>query len=373
MQYAFEDCVLDDERRELWRAASPVPVGPQVFDLLAYLIHNRERVVTQDDLLASVWEGRIVSDSTLRSHINAARGAIGDNGEAQRLIRTMPRKGFRFVGEVREQQQTGTKPVAAADRATEVVQRAAVEPAAGGDRSAALPAIVASAPVQSEAPAPAARRPRLNGVLGAALIGSAALLLVIVAGLVIMFRNPGSASNTSSLAEYREAFDPTVVPFLSDENRRALASYSALPTAKALALSESEWGLASGAPDLASAKKEALERCERRAATTANCKIYATDLDVVWSRKSLPMPLDVDVHSGSARRSPGDRRPPAGQLRRPQVAERSIYPVHVMTRKSFGFMTRKLSVTESQRSAQFRGTFSRRKPSVASANWAQVA
>ena len=77
MLYTFEDCVLDNERRELWRAASPVSVGPQVFDLLAYLIQNRERVVSQDDLLAAIWGGRIISDSTMRSHINAARGAIG--------------------------------------------------------------------------------------------------------------------------------------------------------------------------------------------------------------------------------------------------------------------------------------------------------
>ena len=307
MQYAFEDCVLDDERRELWRAAAPVQVGPQVFDLLAYLIHNRERVVTQDDLLASVWKGRIVSESTLRSLINAARGAIGDNGEAQRLIRTLPRKGFRFVGEVHER-QTGIVPAPAADHAIEVVPPAVAEPAARGDPSAVLPVatlpvrVVSAlaqreAPVQGEAPTPPARRPRLNGVRGAVLIGSAAAALVIVAGLVILFRYPGSAGPATSPAEHKEAFDPTVVPFLSDENRRALASYSALPTAKAVALSKGQFGLASGAPDLESAKKEALVRCERRYKTTGNCKIYATDMDVVWSRKSLPLPLDVDVRS----------------------------------------------------------------------------
>jgi DNA-binding winged helix-turn-helix (wHTH) protein len=295
LQYAFEDCVLDDERRELWRAASPVPVGPQVFDLLAYLIHNRERVVTQDDLLASVWGGRIVSDSTLRSHINAARGAIGDSGEAQRLIRTLPRKGFRFVGEVHERQPE-VVPAPAADRATEVVPPAAAEPAPEPDGHVALP-VVASAPGPAPAPARAARRPRLNGALGATLIGSAAAALVIVAGLVILFRYPGATGPANRPAEQREAFDPTVVPFLSDENRRALASYSSLPKAKALALSEGEYGIASGAPDLESAKKEALDRCERRYKTTGNCKIYATDMDVVWSRKSLPLPLDVDVRS----------------------------------------------------------------------------
>jgi TolB-like protein len=77
-------------------------MGPQVFDLLLYLIQNRERVVSKDDVLDAVWSGRIVSESTLTSHINAVRKAIGDNGEEQRLVRTIARKGFRFVGEIRE-------------------------------------------------------------------------------------------------------------------------------------------------------------------------------------------------------------------------------------------------------------------------------
>ena len=89
-----------------WRAAScgdtvePVALEPQVFDLLVHLIRNRDRVVSKDDLLGAVWGGRIVSESTLTSRINAARKAVGDSGEAQRLIRTLPRKGIRFVGEV---------------------------------------------------------------------------------------------------------------------------------------------------------------------------------------------------------------------------------------------------------------------------------
>ena len=76
---------------------------PQVFDLLVHLIRNRNRVVGKEDLISLVWNGRIVSDSTLTSRINAARTALDDSGEAQRLIRTVPRKGLRFVGEVEEQ------------------------------------------------------------------------------------------------------------------------------------------------------------------------------------------------------------------------------------------------------------------------------
>lgn len=96
----FEECELDTGRYELRRGGDPVPVEPQVFDLLRMLIENRDRIVTKDELFEQVWEGRIVSDATLNSRINAARKAIGDNGTDQRLIRTAPRRGFRFVGEI---------------------------------------------------------------------------------------------------------------------------------------------------------------------------------------------------------------------------------------------------------------------------------
>ena len=97
------DHALDTDRRELRRGSKPIAIEPQVFDLLVYLLQNRDRVVSKDDLIASVWGGRIVSDSTLTSRINAARKAIGDSGENQKLIRTIARKGFRFVGVVRTQ------------------------------------------------------------------------------------------------------------------------------------------------------------------------------------------------------------------------------------------------------------------------------
>jgi TolB-like protein len=94
---------IDVERRELRHAKAPVHVEPQVFDLLVYLVNNRDRVVSKDDLIASVWGGRIVSDSTLTSRINAVRNAVGDSGEDKKLVRTIARKGFRFVGAVHMQ------------------------------------------------------------------------------------------------------------------------------------------------------------------------------------------------------------------------------------------------------------------------------
>jgi len=103
MILSFDDCEIDLERRELRRAGMAVHVEPQVFDLLAYLAQNGDRVVSKDEIFASIWEGRIVSDSTLTSRINAARTAVGDSGKEQKLIRTVPRKGLRFVGDVRTQ------------------------------------------------------------------------------------------------------------------------------------------------------------------------------------------------------------------------------------------------------------------------------
>jgi TolB-like protein len=102
VQFFFENHVLDASRRELRRDAELIAVEPQVFDLLLYLVENRDRVVSKNDLIATVWGGRIVSDSTLDSRINAARRALGDSGKEQRLIRTAARKGLRFVGEVRQ-------------------------------------------------------------------------------------------------------------------------------------------------------------------------------------------------------------------------------------------------------------------------------
>ena len=103
MIYTFEDFTLDTDRHELHHGAERVAVEPQVFELLRYLICNRNRVVSKDDLIAGVWDGRIVSESTLSSRLTAMRQAIGDSGETQRLIRTIPRKGFRFIGQVTEQ------------------------------------------------------------------------------------------------------------------------------------------------------------------------------------------------------------------------------------------------------------------------------
>ena len=107
MPFRFGDYGLDAERRELRQGTDLVAVEPQVFDLLIYLMRHRHRVVSKDDLIVAIWGGRIVSESTLTTRINAARRAIGDSGARQELIRTIARKGFRFVAEVTETSTPG--------------------------------------------------------------------------------------------------------------------------------------------------------------------------------------------------------------------------------------------------------------------------
>jgi TolB-like protein len=112
MQYRFGDYQVHVERRELTRSGHPIAIEPQVFDLLVHIIHHRDRVLSKDDLIDGVWGGRVVSNATLASRINAVRKAVGDSGEAQDLIRTYPRKGIRFIGEVLEQQPVAAMPAA---------------------------------------------------------------------------------------------------------------------------------------------------------------------------------------------------------------------------------------------------------------------
>jgi TolB-like protein/Tfp pilus assembly protein PilF len=119
--FLFDNFVLDTKRRELRRNGELVVLQPQVFDLLEYVIRHRDRVVSRDDLIEAIWKGRIVSISTLATRINAMRVAIGDTGQDQRLIRTLQRRGLRFVGSAREEA------LSEADQATATVSLSRVQ------------------------------------------------------------------------------------------------------------------------------------------------------------------------------------------------------------------------------------------------------
>lgn len=100
MIYRFDGFELDTDRFEMRRGGQPVPLEPQVFALIAFLVSNRERMVSREELIEKVWNGRVVSESAISSRIKKARKALGDDGRSQRLIHTVHGRGFRFVGEL---------------------------------------------------------------------------------------------------------------------------------------------------------------------------------------------------------------------------------------------------------------------------------
>jgi len=144
MRIAFAGHELDLLRHELRRGGEVVHVEPQVFDLLLHLIRNRDRVVSKDELLDAIWSGRIVSEAALSSRINAARKAVGDDGDRQALIRTIHKRGFRFVGEVQEQNGPSGEAVRSAE--------------AGGEEGGVRPAVAAVMAVRRDAPSDAGGR-----------------------------------------------------------------------------------------------------------------------------------------------------------------------------------------------------------------------
>jgi len=105
MLYKFGNYTLNADRCELRLGADRIELEPQVFSVLGYLIQERSRIVTRGDLIATIWNGRIVSDSTINSRIAAARRVIGDEGRSQSLIRSFPRRGYRFVAPVETEAQ----------------------------------------------------------------------------------------------------------------------------------------------------------------------------------------------------------------------------------------------------------------------------
>ena len=100
MTYRFDNCELDDERRLLVRQEQPIGMEPKAFDVLVYLVANRERVVSKDDLLDQFWADTFVGDAALNRCIMLVRKAVGDTSNPRRLIETHHRRGFRFIAPV---------------------------------------------------------------------------------------------------------------------------------------------------------------------------------------------------------------------------------------------------------------------------------
>src|SRR5215510_5567945 len=269
MVYLFGDYALDPSRRELHRGAELLSVEPQVFDLLAFLLRHRDRVVNRDELLEAVWNRRFISSSTLNTRMNAARAAIGDTGEQQSLIRTIPRKGFRFVGAVQEQDG----PIVDAEDAAPAEHTLDIAP---HDQTVV--------PLASHT--------------GKLLYVAIALTAITVLTVGLLPWPP--LQQAAALVSQRSAagpvlqFDSSKVPLVEDQVRRELAVYASKPGAKAIAISGARWkspigwGMSYGSPDMETAKKDAIERCRSR--TSADCRIYAVGNDVVWPKQPLADP-----------------------------------------------------------------------------------
>jgi DNA-binding winged helix-turn-helix (wHTH) protein/tetratricopeptide (TPR) repeat protein len=205
-KYFVGDFVIDTACYSVSQGGVPVPVEPKVFDLLVYLIRNRDRLLTREELFAEVWEGRPVSDATLSNHVKSARRVLGDSGELQRTIQTVRGRGYQFVAEVREAGDTDAV--------------ASVEPPAA-PTSAATPATEA---------VPARRSTRLNW-----LVPLATAFVLLAAAMLFAWRQ-SATEHPAALAQANEPHLlvlPTEVaaagaqawqPWANDLTRRAIGN-----------------------------------------------------------------------------------------------------------------------------------------------------
>jgi DNA-binding winged helix-turn-helix (wHTH) protein len=294
LRFLFDDYVLDDDRLELRRGAQIVPVEARVFDLLTYLIRNRERVVSQEDLRMAVWEGRIVSISTISSSMNAVRTAIGDSGNDQRFIRTVPRKGFRFVAPVIEEQaKSGQTPIA---------PNAEAQPPADGSPAAKSGAVGNGA--DDEPPAelkegspdlpatPFVARTRRRAIRTAVVFVAGAAAGALAATLCFL----PVPSQTAPQGHATRKFDASSVPLVDDDTRLVLANYPSRPGHKAVAIGGGgQFHLADAAQTAEKAHEAALQGCFAKFQRA--CRVYATGMDVVWLEQAIPLPVPSDVRT----------------------------------------------------------------------------
>jgi DNA-binding winged helix-turn-helix (wHTH) protein len=304
LRYSFENYVLDDTRHELRRGDEIVPIEGRVFDLLTYLIRNRERVVSQEDMRLAVWDGRIVSISTISSSMNAVRTAIGDSGDAQRFIRTVPRKGFRFVAHVIEEQaptKQATSPIASSAESQPIAGRSAPagqEPASSP--AAQMPAVgqppqpdSSLDPTEKSAPAVTARARTIRAAL---IFAAGAAAGVLAATLLIHLWPVADASRTAASSRPTKKFDASVVPLVDDDSRLVLTNYPSRPDYKALAIGGGgQLHVADGAKTAENAQEVALQGCFAK--FQRPCKVYAIGADIVWPEQAIPLPAPRDLRT----------------------------------------------------------------------------
>ena len=185
MRYAFEDFILDVEKHELRRNGDLVAVEPQVFALLIHLIEQRERVVSKDQLIEAIWEGRFVSDSVVSSRIKSARKALGDDGRTQQYIKTTHGTGFRFIALVKEIATSGP-PSAGPTNVTEKTETAANDDAAAMDTT------------------PAADASPTHKISKPAMLGFAAAGFALIALIAWNMRTPAGDTKTQSSASAQD-------------------------------------------------------------------------------------------------------------------------------------------------------------------------
>jgi TolB-like protein/DNA-binding winged helix-turn-helix (wHTH) protein len=222
LSFRFTNFEIDVARQELRRAGEIVHIEPQVFDLLVHLVRHRDRIVGKDELIDTVWQGRIVSEATLSSRISAARRALGDSGNDQSLIRTLYKRGFRFVGDVDADSAANDSPtlVPADEPRAPAYTSSTMAPA-----STMVPAATGTAP----APRPALRHLRsAAAVIGlAAVVTAAAWWLVSSPSLSSAPAPHGGmtlAARTASPTDGMRAQVPSIIvlPFanLSGDSKR---------------------------------------------------------------------------------------------------------------------------------------------------------
>ncbi len=144
MRYQFNDFILDTQRYELSKAGASLHIEPQVIELLALLVENRNRMVTKDEIYAKIWQGRFVSESALSSRIKTARQILGDDGKKQNIIRTVHKKGFRFVASVNCLDGQASDQASILSSGAETAKQAAseqIQEAKANDTTASKPAV----------------------------------------------------------------------------------------------------------------------------------------------------------------------------------------------------------------------------------------